>query len=489
MAENNQQTINEEAGLPDNFVPVDAPPIIPGSPISDGSSKYLQGSLPPQFQHDASFVGTGYASRTPNLSLMPLGIQGNPSSNAAVQSTSQRIVVDAIAAIPPVKPAAPSVGDGLIHGDTIWEIDPAYTWLRDDFLTVPASVGGSFTSQVSWSFIGSVNGNGLSGIPPHLGSIQIPSSNISSGVSFLVPTGLDSGFGMAQNAWAILERPSWKVVWNFSLLRGNQNAAAFSLAQTSFYIGLGNNPTGNTSVLANTNTPRPPFFLGLRFDTDTTAPSIADTTFVFEARDFVTSVFGRNNTQGTTFNTGDVPAEGVSYRLEIQGTSVGKALLTLFIDGASSVSTTLTMPVWVNSATFEVALAAQNGVGTVISTQGSSGNAYLTPFSVGSNLIIANATGGYAVLNGTQSCVIASSGRPNNAFEFFSSASLVQAFQSATTLSGLPALFPYVAFGNDTSATPTAGAKSVVIDFVSFVWNPGVGGGTGTPNINKSRYF
>lgn len=94
MADNKPPITNEEEnyGLPENWVPVDAPPIVPAllaPTTADGSSKYLQGSLPPSFQHDASFVGTSYRQeRTPQLSLMPLGIQGNAATNAAVQSTA-----------------------------------------------------------------------------------------------------------------------------------------------------------------------------------------------------------------------------------------------------------------------------------------------------------------------------------------------------------------------------------------------------------------
>lgn len=95
MAEDKPKTINEEAGLPDNWIPVDAPPIVPGTSApttADGSSKYFTGSLPPGFQHDVSFTGTAYKQdRTPQLSLMPLGIQGNPSTNAGSQSTSGKV--------------------------------------------------------------------------------------------------------------------------------------------------------------------------------------------------------------------------------------------------------------------------------------------------------------------------------------------------------------------------------------------------------------
>lgn len=89
-----QKTIQEEAGLPDNWQPIDVPPIVPGQPAQNspngGGGKYLTGSLPPAQQHDTSFTGTAYeGSRTPKLSLMPLGIQGDPSTNAGIQSTAK----------------------------------------------------------------------------------------------------------------------------------------------------------------------------------------------------------------------------------------------------------------------------------------------------------------------------------------------------------------------------------------------------------------
>lgn len=93
MPDEKPKTINEEAGLPDNWVPVDRPPVEPGrqnpNALIDGNLKYLQGSLPPTYQHDSSFVNTAYKSASaPSASLIPLGLQGNPSTNAAIQSTA-----------------------------------------------------------------------------------------------------------------------------------------------------------------------------------------------------------------------------------------------------------------------------------------------------------------------------------------------------------------------------------------------------------------
>jgi hypothetical protein len=490
MAENNQQTINEEAGLPDNFVPIDAPPIIPGSPISDGSSKYLQGSLPPQFQHDASFVGTGYASRTPNLSLMPLGIQGNPSSNAAVQSTSQRIVTDAIAAIPPAKPAAPSVGDGLIHGDAIWELDPAYILLRDDFTHINNGSGqitASFNSELPWYFIGPQS-FAYSGGPPNLGVLVIPNNasvNGSGGASFLTLQAAGVGGGVSGNqagltTWALFDYPSWKMIWEFEIGRPYQfgpsvTPPAFSFSKTSLYIGVGNFSSFTSSGLTTSASLRPPCFIGLRFDTDATAPAISDTQFVFEAvtNGFLTAA--RNNAQGNTFATGIIPTEGVRYRLEMLCTTAGKITLSLF-NGSTSVSASLNVPAF-TFGSVEFALA--NGIGAI------QANGSACPFGPGSLVTISGATGGATIFNGVN---VAVGSFLEGGINTLTAGSLGAVIQSAT-MSGNPGVWPWISFGNDGSGSPTANSKALFVDYFGFVWNPGVGGGTGTPSINKSRYF
>jgi hypothetical protein len=480
MAENNQQTINEEAGLPDNFVPVDAPPIIPGSPISDGSSKYLTASLPPGYQHDASFVGTGYTSRTPNLSLMPLGIQGNPSSNAAIQSTSQRIVVDAVAAIPPAKPAAPSVGDGLIHGDAIWEIDPAYVWLRDDFQMVnfPAT-GNILSSQLPWYISAIANDRPDSGPFPNTGNLVFQTNGTSNNVSYLTPPGQSATSQGNVGHWPLLDYPRWKLVWNFSLGRlygfnqGSNPPIAFSTAQTSLYIGLASEGNNDPPVIG-TNPGRPPYFVGIRFDTDTTAPAISDTQFVFEAVVSTTPTV-RNNTQGSTFATGIVPAEGVPYRLEMQCTSAGIVQLTLF-NGTTSVTATLTVPQW-TTGSVSSNYAAQNGIGTVNLL----GGGFNPPVNNGS---IFTVSGTSTAFDGTHTAL----GLFADQINFFM-AGFFGVTGHVGTVSGNPSLAPWISFGNDTTATPVANSKVLYIDYFGFVWNPGVGGGTGTPSINKSRYF
>jgi hypothetical protein len=105
MADNKIPTIAEEAGLPENWVPIDVAPIVPSRPpqlnpdSSSSSSAPPVGSLPPSYQQNADFVRNAYRGQsTPNLSLMPLGIQGNPATNAAIQSTSTTIATSVVAA-------------------------------------------------------------------------------------------------------------------------------------------------------------------------------------------------------------------------------------------------------------------------------------------------------------------------------------------------------------------------------------------------------
>lgn len=90
MEDKKPQTIAEEAGLPENWVPVNRPPIVPSTGYGrNPTPALLQGSLAPGYQHDTSFVDT--AINSPSVTradLMPLGVQGNPATNAAIQSTS-----------------------------------------------------------------------------------------------------------------------------------------------------------------------------------------------------------------------------------------------------------------------------------------------------------------------------------------------------------------------------------------------------------------
>jgi hypothetical protein len=89
--------INEEQ-IPGNWEPVSSAPVVPGQPaaappVPNDMPQFFTGSMPPALQHDTVFVGTEVGSPAiPKFSLMPLGNQSSPFTNAASQSTTTKIV-------------------------------------------------------------------------------------------------------------------------------------------------------------------------------------------------------------------------------------------------------------------------------------------------------------------------------------------------------------------------------------------------------------
>lgn len=92
-----EQDIIQEAGLPSNWQPVDAPPVTPGAPrpgatapVPNDMPPHFVGTLNPDMQHDKVFVGTQPGTpRIASTPLMPVGPQGNPQNNAAIKSIVQ----------------------------------------------------------------------------------------------------------------------------------------------------------------------------------------------------------------------------------------------------------------------------------------------------------------------------------------------------------------------------------------------------------------
>lgn len=375
-------------------------------------------------------------------------------------------------------------GDGLVHGDAIWEIDPAYVLLRDDFLALNpqgGANGSSFTSQVPWYAVSSGSVSYRTNEPPYLGAVALSNSASINNSSFLLLNSFNGAGIIDSGGWPLLDYPSWKYVCNFMLQRGGTTVPAgqapvFSMTKVSLYVGLGNwQPNG--ALVANQQ-PRPPVFCGLRFDTDPTAPAISDSQFVFEAVCNSASMLSltRQNTQGNTFATGIVPAELVPYRLEIVCTVVGTVVMTLSVNGSPQSTATLTVPQYVNSPTLEY--MSVNGYGAINFT--SIGAA---PCASGS---LVTCTGLPTAFNGVKKAVIVAAG--TTWFNFLLAGTVGQTAASGTATMN-PALFPFISIGNSSQAAPVANQNGLVVDSVSFVWNPGVGGGTGTPNPTKSRFF
>jgi len=288
MPDEKRQTINEEAGLPDNWVPLDSPTIIPSNiqkqnpDNSSSSSAPLVGSLPPTYQLDADFVRNAYRGQSvPNLSLMPLSIQGNPSTNAGIVSTSTKIVTQAIAAIPTAPPAAvaAAVTDGLTHGDAVWETDSAYVVMRDDFVpfsstTIGPNLSSNPIGEMGWILAtgNATNFTQTGGGPPYIGTIAWDNNSTAKAfASLILNSGLTPGGFTAlqfqRNSFALLENPGWKMTWIFKHDGSASSVGDFQTAQKSFYIGFSGAPVLNLTTAS--VSPRPDTFIGIRYDTST----------------------------------------------------------------------------------------------------------------------------------------------------------------------------------------------------------------------------
>lgn len=382
----------------------------------------------------------------------------------------------------------PSVTDGLVHGIPEWEVDPAFFCIRDDFtFASPPGNLGDFTSEWPWhganGGTGSFNsfiepGLGATGGMPSFGYISMLNGSGASTGNVLIPkVALAS---LPKMGWPILDYPGWKLVWIFTISRRQLGALApaFSWTQVSHYMGLGNWPN-LTAELGSGGPPRPLDFLGLRYDTDTTAPSIGDTTFKFE-KVFQAPTSGapaRNNAQGTVFDTTMVPVEGRSYRLEISCVASGSIKFFL-TDGVTSSTTTMAI------SKLSIAPSPTMRIDNNIALYGSPSSVAL-PWNVGSKVTLAG--GSLTQFNGTFTLMDDGLQPQNGAWLFIGTQA--PATDTGATTSLWPALFPFVTFGNDSQAAPVAGSKGIMVDFIGFIWNPGVNGGTGTPTTLKARFW
>lgn len=87
----------ENYGLPENWQPVDAAPVIPGEGAPPSQSQapgnYFAGSLAPVLQHDSQLVKSGYpVPQSDSVSLMPLGPSGVAGNVSAIKSVVTQIL-------------------------------------------------------------------------------------------------------------------------------------------------------------------------------------------------------------------------------------------------------------------------------------------------------------------------------------------------------------------------------------------------------------
>ena len=475
-----QEADPENYGMPANWSPVDAAPIVPGTPAGgtppapSGVNPFGSGALPSNLGLQPALVKTGYPPSTGPIDLFPImgGAAANAKTIGVAKTVATQVVAAAIAAIPPAAtPAATS--DGLIHGETPWETDPAFFSQRDDF-TSGTVVSGAI-GELGWSLQSCGSGSGApepwymgGGPAPIFGEFAMPNVGTSDVALLLTPNisngGVPATGTIFQNLWPLLTSPNWKMVLTFRFSTILLPTTAFSMAKKAFYAGL-------YCTNGSTNTVRPPVFLGVRYDTDTTSPAISDTTLKFEA--VANTLSGsRNNTQGQVFDTGMAPVLGQQFRLEIECLAVGVVTLTL-ANGSSVATTTFTIPtVTISSA----GAAAETGNGQVsVINLGSN----IAPWGPGSLVTFT----GFPV-GGEQTLFTSDN---SGDFYFYSVYNASSGFVSGSA-TGYPAYTPGIMFGNDTEAAPTANA-ACLIDYYGFIWNPGVGGGTGTPNSNLPRYW
>jgi hypothetical protein len=170
-----------------------------------------------------------------------------------------------------------STGDGLTHGDAVWEHDSAYVELRDDFVPNFAATFQSNTvlgiGELGWSLIGSVRvQNQWGGNPPYLGQFTWENQNVANTFGCLILNGevtTAPAVGFAQDSFALLENPGWKQTWVWKHGGGTSGTGDFTTTKKSFYIGFSGSPIQNIAIVTQ-KAPRPDIFIGLRYDTSVT---------------------------------------------------------------------------------------------------------------------------------------------------------------------------------------------------------------------------
>jgi len=394
----------------------------------------------------------------------------------ATQSKIFKVANTAVTNIPATPAATTSVGDSLTHGDPIWWVDSAWMMLRDDFNNPSSITGPSQTwgAGLNWTVI---NGGTFIAFPggafPMNGVIAFSNSATASqygGVLYKV------GSSSGGNGFPLLDYPGWKTVWEFQIIRNNSSSpAAFSWTKVSFYVGFGNyvgsSPSGS-------DTARPPYFMGLRYDTDTTSPAISDTHFVFEYVNNLTNApTTRNNTQGTTFGTGITVTEGRKYRFEMSCFASGKVLFFL-TDGVNTSSTTMSVSPLSFGGAIQPNFTSSNGI-LLIDWSGRS-----LPLELGTNVTISG--GSISAGNGTFVHSIPR-GVTNEAALLNSGGA--SGVDSGATTSFYPAWAPLFWFGNDSEASPVGNSKGVLLDMFALVWNKGLITGGAKTNSLLARYY
>lgn len=441
-----------------------------------------------------------------------------------------------------------SGGDGLVHGDAIWDVDSAVSFERDDFKYGGTTSGG--IGETQWNAISaSASIHYGTGVPGHLGELIIPNIAASNDYnSYVHPS---TTVGPHGTAWALAENPGWKLVFVWRWGAQSFSSIPISFAKKSFYVGL---------CMFDSQLPvRPYVFIGARYDTDPGTGSPQSLTSVANAS-------GGSTVYTGSFITGGGGNGLAGFTFVISGFTNAQNNGTFLCTASTSTTLTLSNPNGVAqsgaSATanlnaisdstmkFEVvanplvgSTTRNNTVGSVIDTgltptgekyyrleiecvtagtvtmsingstpqtltipkvtitdtssgQVNATNGYaeygftqqtggLSPWSNGSAVTVSGLTGSAAVLNGSQVLGLANANMNSTTILWPTTAS-VGVTNSAVSVTGYPALIPFFTWGNDTEASPNADTV-LAMDFYAFAWNGGLAGLT--PSSTISRYY
>jgi len=271
----------------EGWTPVVSPsvPAAPQIPNAETQvSPYLRTTLPLPLQYSGDTIKQYLRPGLSSFRTPPLPPSGMPSINAAAQTVATAVVNKAIAAIPPPAPVTPAA-----------TFTPSVLW-QDHFYFGHAAQ--SQFGELGWGAVGNATTPDVftavvQGAFPNIGQLElynnpVPSAN---GGAYIVPNinnvsaGTQTGPPAVgwQTPLPLLDYPGWKITWVFCVRRpspSNNNTVPFDVTKFSMYLGLANGYGGSSAWSSG---PRPPVFYGVRYDTDTTAPSIADATFHLEA--------------------------------------------------------------------------------------------------------------------------------------------------------------------------------------------------------------
>lgn len=277
------------------------------------------------------------------------------------------------------------------------------------------------------------------------------------------------------NLLPMFDYPGWQVSFIFRLnpYLNSSSSVAFSMAKKSMYVGLfSNNPIAINSIS------RPYVFFGIRFDTDTTAPSISDSFFTFEAvENILQGAVTRKNTQGATQVTTLAPTANAIYRLDLTYQTAGTLVMKLSSGATSSTFTTTVsqMIQGLGGLTAQIINGSFYVEAEAVSTSALPfvGEGSICTFS---DITTAGFGGLVSGSPWTVKKVNENAQAPITLIEFVSPSltnagpSVLNSTPTNSNFVAYPGVYPGVWFGNDSTASPTASTATIEVDKIFFNW-------------------